>query len=212
MTALPTVGILLPIMGSQAPLPLFGKTRQVLLSLLYTRPDEALLQENLIQLAALGRGSVQRELEFLARAGIVRRSVRGRQVYFQANPESPIYSELRGLIVKTAGVADALRLALAPLTKHVRAAFIYGSIAKGKERRASDVDVMVIGDVSFAQTAEALGAAQQAIGREVNPTVYPPEEFRAKLAAKQHFLRSVLKGEKIFLIGDELELARLAKA
>ncbi len=190
---------------------LFGKTRQALLSLLYTRADEAHLQESLIQLAALGRGTVQRELEFLARAGIVRRTVRGRQVYFQANAESPIYSELRGLVVKTAGVAGALRAALAPLAERIQAAFIYGSVAKGQERRASDVDVMVIGEVSFAETSEALAGAQKSIGREVNPSVYSPADFRAKLAAKHHFLRSVLKGEKIFLFGDERELARLAK-
>lgn len=210
------MGILLPIMGSKAvssnvPLPLFGKTRQALLSLLYARADEAHLQESLIQLAALGRGTVQRELEFLARAGVVRRTVHGRQVYFQANPDCPIYPELRGLIVKTAGVGDALRVALAPLAERIRAAFIYGSVARGAERRASDVDVMVIGEVSFAETADALGRAQEAIGREINSSVYPPEEFRAKLAAKHHFLRSVLKGEKIFLIGDKRELARLAK-
>ena len=98
------MGILLPMVGSthipSATLPsLFGKTRQALLSLLYTRADEAHLQENLIQLAALGRGTVQRELQFLERAGVVRRTVHGRQVYFQANAECPIYSELRGLIV-----------------------------------------------------------------------------------------------------------------
>jgi predicted nucleotidyltransferase len=197
--------------SSNVPLPLFGKTRQALLSLLYTRADELHLQESLIQLAALGRGTVQRELEFLARAGVVRRTLRGRQVYFQANPDCPIYPELRGLIVKTAGVADVLRAALAPLAERIRAAFIYGSIAHGTEWRASDVDIMVIGDVSFAETAEALGQAQETIGREINPSVYPPGEFRTKLAAKHHFLRSVLKGDKIFLIGDERELARLAK-
>lgn len=216
LTGLPIMGILLPMVGSQtvssAGVPsLFGKTRQALLSLLYSRADEAHLQESLIQLAALGRGTVQRELEFLARARIVRRTVRGRQVYFQANPESPIYAELRGLVVKTAGVADALRAALAPLAERIQAAFIYGSVAKGQERRASDVDVMVIGEVSFAETSEALGGTQKSIGREVNPSVYAPADFRAKLAAKHHFLRSVLKGEKIFLIGDDRELARLAK-
>lgn len=190
---------------------LFGKTRQALLALLYARADEEHLQENLIQLAGLGRGAVQRELEFLARAGVVRRSVRGRQVYFQANAESPIYADLRGLVVKTVGVADALRAALAPLSGRIRVAFIYGSVAKGAERRGSDVDVMVIGDVSFAEGSEALARAQKAIGREVNPSVYAPADFRAKLAARHHFLRSVLKGEKIFLIGDGRELARLAK-
>ena len=209
------MGILLPMVGSQAVLSggspsLFGKTRQTLLALLYSRADEEHLQEGLIQLAGLGRGTVQRELEFLARAGVVRRTVRGRQVYFQANPDCPIYAELRGLVVKTAGVADALRAALAPVAAKTVVAFIYGSIAKGTERRASDVDVMVIGEATFAQVSDALGRAQEAIGREVNPSVYAPGDFRAKLAAKQHFLRTVMKGEKIFLIGDERELRRLA--
>jgi uncharacterized protein len=210
------MGILLPMVGSQeilpgAPPPLFGKTRQALLALLFSRADEAHLQETLIQLAALGRGSVQRELEFLAQAGIAQRTVRGRQVYFQANPESPIYAELRGLVVKTVGVADILRTALAPLAKGIQVAFVYGSIAKGQERRASDVDLMVIGEVSFADISEVMGAAQKSIGREVNPSVYTPTDFRTKLVAKNHFLLNVLKGEKIFLIGDDRELARLAK-
>jgi predicted nucleotidyltransferase len=190
---------------------LFGRTRQALLSFLYTHADEAHLQESLIHLAALGRGTVQRELAFLTRAGIVRRTVRGRQVYFQANPDCPIYPELRGLIVKTAGVADVLRGALVPLAERIRAVFIYGSVARGDERRGSDIDVMVIGEVSFAEITEALALTQKTIGREVNPSVYPPAEFRSKVAARHHFLNTVLKGEKIFLIGGERELARLAK-
>ena len=113
--------------------------------------------------------------------------------------------------MKSAGVADALRIALAPLARRIRTAFIYGSVARGRERRASDVDVLVIGDVSFSETAEALGRTQEAIGREVNPSVYPPVEFRAKLAARNHFLGSVLKSKKIFLIGDQRELGRLAE-
>jgi len=194
-----------------APASLFGKTRETLLGLLYGRADQEHLQENLIRLAGLGRGTVQRELELLAHAGVVRRTIRGRQVYYQANAESPVYAELRGLVVKTGGLAGALRAALAPLGERVRIAFIYGSIAKGTERRASDVDVMIIGDASFAEVSDALGKVQVAIGREVNPSVYAPADFRSKLAAKHHFLRSVVKSEKIFLIGDEHELGRLAK-
>lgn len=210
------MGILIPSMGSTnvrpvEPPSLFGKTRRSLLSLLYGRADEAHLQENLIQLAGLGRGSVQRELDFLTRAGVVRRTVRGRQVYFQANPDCPIYAELHGLVVKTAGVADALRAVLAPVAARIRVAFIHGSIAKGTERRASDVDVMVIGDVSFEESSAALARAQKTIGREVNPSVYAPTDFRAKLAARHHFLRTVARSEKIFLIGDQHELDQLAK-
>lgn len=216
MTTLPIAGILLPIVGSDTALSgsspsLFGRTRQALLALLYSRADEEHLQESLIQLAGLGRGTVQRELEFLARAGVIRRAVRGRQVYFQANQQSPIYAELRGLVVKTSGVADVLRGALAQLSERISVAFIYGSVAKGAERRGSDVDVMVIGDVSFAEVSEALSQAQKTIGREVNPSVYTSADFRVKLKAKHHFLRTVLSAGKIFLIGDDDELGRLAK-
>jgi len=203
-------------MGSQSDavveLPsLFGKTRQALLAQLYGRADEEHLQENLIRLAGLGRGSVQRELEFLTQAAVVRRTVRGRQVYFQANADCPIYDELRGLVVKTVGVADALRSALATLSDRIRVAFVFGSIAKGTERSASDVDVMIIGEASFADISGALSPAQKVIGREVNPSVYSLSDFRAKLAAKQHFLGSVMKEKKIFLVGDARELARLVK-
>lgn len=190
---------------------LFSKTRQALLSLLYTHSDESFFLEQLIQSAALGRGSVQRELEFLTRAGIVRRTKRGRQVYFQANADCPVYPELKGLVIKTTGIADVLRSALAPLAAHIDTAFIYGSIARGTERKSSDVDVMVIGEATFSEVSDALTSAQRTIGREINPSVYPPKEFHRKLAAKHHFLISVLKSEKIFLIGDTHELARLAK-
>jgi uncharacterized protein len=193
------------------PLPLFGKTRQTLLGLLYTRVDEEHLQESLIEFAGLGRGTVQRELEFLTRAGVVRRVVRGRQVYFQANQQSPIYTELRGLVVKSWGIADILRSTLSGFRDRIMVAFVFGSVARGTEQRASDVDVMVIGDVTFAEASEALGQAQETIGREVNPSVYTATEFRTKLKAKHHFLRTVLSAGKIFLIGDERELARLAK-
>ncbi len=113
-------------------------------------------------------------------------------------------------MTKTAGVADPIRAALGPLAERVAIAFVYGSMAKGTETNASDVDVMVVGDVSFAEVVEALGSAQEALGREVNPSVCAAGEFRRKAAARNHFVTALLRGPRIYLIGDEDELERLA--
>jgi predicted nucleotidyltransferase len=104
--------------------------------------------------------------------------------------------------IPKAGAADVLRTALAPLDNRIRVAFIYGSLARGQERAASDVDLLVVGEVAFGEVVGALADAQARLQREVNPTVYRPEEFCRKLSAGHHFLRSVLKREKVFLIGD----------
>jgi predicted nucleotidyltransferase len=114
------------------------------------------------------------------------------------------------LIVKTAGTGDALRAGLEPLADHIKVAFIYGSMARGEEGSRSDIDLLIVGGVSFADVVVNLQEAQKILGREVNPTVYPLDEFRAKMRAKHHFLTSVLKGPKIYLVGDEDELRRLA--
>ena len=188
---------------------LFGQTRRAILALLYGHPDEAYYLRQLARSGGLGLGAVQREVKRLAEAGIFRRTVRGRQVYYQANPECPLFEELKSLVVKTAGVADALRDALAPLAGQINVAFIYGSVARFKQRSSSDVDLMVIGDVSFGDVVSALATAQKTLGREINPTVYSPTEFKSKLKARHHFLSSVLRNEKVFVIGDEHELARM---
>ena len=112
-------------------------------------------------------------------------------------------------MVKTAGVGDILRAALAPLVDRIAIAFIYGFMAHGEEYRDSDVDVLVVGDATFVEIAEVLGPTQETLRREVNPTVYPPAEFQSKVADGHHFLKSVLSGSKIYLVGDEDELARL---
>ncbi len=156
-------------------------------------------------------GSIQRELKALAEAGIIQAIVRGKLIYYQANPRCPVYTELKGLIVKTAGIGDILKAALATLSDRILVAFIYGSFAGGKERKGSDVDVCLVGLATFSEIVSALSLAQQNLGREINPTVFPPEEFRTKLAAHQHFLMSIIKGPKIFLVGDEDELAKLAR-
>ena len=204
-----------PIMGTEPDTglsaTLFGKTRRSILALHYGHADEAFYVRQLLRTAQGGQGAIQRELKQLSDAGIIQRVVRGRQVYYQANPQCPVFSELRGIVVKTAGIAEVLRAQLAPLTDRIIVAFVYGSVARGEERKGSDVDAMVVGDVTFGDVAAVLAPAQEMLGREVNPTVYPPAEFRKKIAQKHHFLGTVLKGPKLFLMGDERELARLAK-
>ena len=137
--------------------------------------------------------------------------MRGHQVYYQANPLCPVFEELKKLVVKTVGVGAALQAALTPLADRINVAFIYGSIARSEERRQSDVDVLVVGKVTFAEVVSSVSEAQKAIGREINPTVYPPAEFRSKVAAGHHFLSTVLRGPMLFLVGDKRGLARLAK-
>ena len=190
---------------------LFGKARRAVLALLYSHVEESFYVRQIARTAGVGLGAVQRELKKLFEAGIIRRTVRGRQVYYQANPECPVYAELKSLVVKTVGVGDVLKAALVPLADRINVAFLFGSMVGGGERSSSDADVMVVGDVTFAEVVSVLGRVQEMLRREINPLVYPPEEFRFKLAADHHFLKQVLEGSKFFLIGDEYELAKLVK-
>jgi predicted nucleotidyltransferase len=209
------MGTIVPEMGTQPSdrlgEVLFGRTRRAVLALLYGHADEEFYLRQIIRAAGVGQGSMQRELEGLVGSGILLRRERGRQVYFRANPDSPVYRELRSLLLKTAGVADVLREALAPLAGRIDVAFVYGSVARGDERRASDVDIMVIGDMSFAEVSRALGPAEERLGRDVNPIVYSPGEFKGKSATGHHFLRSVAAQDKVFLFGNEHDFRRLGK-
>jgi len=188
---------------------LFGRTRRRVLALLFGHANERFYLRQIVRLSGAAQGAVQRELHLLAGAGILRRTVEGRQVYFQANRESPIYPELQALLFKTAGLVDVLHEALAPLADQIRVAFVFGSAARGELRRDSDVDVLVVGDASFTAVANALATAQTRLGRDVNPTVYPPEEFRKKIHNGHHVLTRVLQEPRLFAVGGPDELARL---
>ena len=122
-----------------------------------------------------------------------------------------MFAELKGFLLKTAGVAGVLREHLDPLSDRIVAAFLYGSLASGRESAQSDVDVMIIGRVSFGYVVQALGPAQEKLAREINPTLYQPAEFSRKLAEGHHFLAAVMDGPKVFLVGSEDELKRLAE-
>jgi predicted nucleotidyltransferase len=190
---------------------LFGKTRQAVLALLYGQADSSFYTKQILDAVKIGRGTVQRELKNLTDAGIITREVQGRQVYYRANKKCPLFNELKSIVRKTFGIADVIRQSLEPIADKIQVAFIFGSIASGTEQRTSDIDVMVIGETTFDEVVSAISQAEETIQREINSVVYPVAEFRKKIRSNHHFLKTVLEGETIFLIGDDGELARLVK-
>jgi len=155
---------------------------------------------------ASGVSQVQRELEQLTRAGLVTRERRGNQVYFQANDAAAIYHELVVLVAKTFGIGDFLRKALVPFSTRILVALIYGSVARGEHHATSDVDVLIVGDVLLSELEDAFREVETRIARPVSATVMDLREFAKRKKANDNFLRTVLAGPKIFLIGDAARL------
>jgi len=186
---------------------LFGQTRSRILALLYGHPDETFFVRQIARQIETSVGTVQRELETLSGIGLVDRSASGKQVYYRASSAHPAYAELRALIAKTSGIFQMLTSALAPIAQKITVAFVYGSMARQEETAASDVDLMVVGDVTLDEILEHLAPVEQASGRAINPTLYSENEFRSKLKGNNHFLKSVLNGATVPLIGklDEPE-------
>jgi predicted nucleotidyltransferase len=184
---------------------LFPEYRRRVLGLLLLRPDEALHGREIARRTGLPAGTITRELVRLAEAGLLNREKRGNQQLYGANTRSPIFSELASILRKTSGLTDVLQEALAPVASRVRAAFVFGSVAQGRETTGSDVDVMLIGNITFREAVEALHPAQAILGREVNPRVFSVEEFGAK-ASSEPFLVDVLAKPKLFLIGSANDL------
>jgi uncharacterized protein len=202
-------------MGTSKPLSLssalFGKARQAVLAQFYTHPDETFYVRQVIRRAGVGQGVVQRELAQLSAVGILKKTTRGRETYYQADPDCSVFGELKSLMTKTAGVAEVVAEALVPLHDRIAIAFIYGSAAGGTVKAQSDIDLMIIGDAAFKEVVDQIAGIEEKLGREVNPTVYGIGEFKKKIAARHHFLHAVLSKPKIFLIGGERELKGLAQ-
>ncbi len=216
MLLLPKKGKIIPIMGNTLDKKslcdvLFGKTRQGVLALIFGHADRSFYTSQILDTVKTGRGTVQRELKNLTEAGIIIREVEGRQVYYRANHQCPIFNELKSIIAKTFGIADVIRSFLLTVQDNISIAFIFGSIASGSEARTSDIDIVVVGDISFGQVTSLVSGAEQKLGREINPVVYTVTEFRQKVKEEHHFVKSVVGGEKIFLIGGEDELARMVE-
>lgn len=183
---------------------LFSKVRQRVLAVLFGAPDRSFYTNEVIGLAQSGAGAVQRELADLAGAGLLTVRKQGNQKHFQANAASPVFAELRGLVLKTVGLADVLRAALAPLAPQLAQAFVFGSIAKQQDTAASDVDLLVVSDtLGYGDVFAALEDASQTLGRAINPALYTTADFRARLQGDNAFINRVMQQPKIWLIGQE---------
>ncbi|MCE5272645.1 nucleotidyltransferase domain-containing protein [bacterium] len=189
---------------------LFGKTRLAVLALFFTHPEREFYLRQVSGTVKTGQGAVQRELARLAACGILLRTRKGRQVFYQANRDCPFFGELKSLLVKTGGVADVLRRALAGFGHNIRIAFVFGSFATNSAQARSDIDLAVIGAVSFGEVVSALSEAQETLAREINPVVYSEEEFKGQ-AARKHFVGKLKGTEKIYLIGSADEFDRLVE-
>ena len=183
---------------------LFPAVRQRVLAVLFGSPDRSFYANELIALARSGSGAVQRELASLLAAGLITVRDQGNQKHYQANAASPVFAELRGLVLKTVGLADVLRAALAPLEDQVAAAFVYGSVARQQDTAASDVDVLIVSDaLGYAEVFGALESAAQTLGRTINPTLYTRAELARRRAQDNAFVTRVLDQPRIWLMGDE---------
>ena len=182
---------------------LFGQTRGQILALLLGAPDESFFTRQIARQIETSVGTVQRELTRLADAGLIVRSALGSQVFYRANRDHPIFPELRALLAKTMGAFELLKKALAPLSARISFAFVYGSVARGQDNAASDIDLMVVGDVSLDDILDAVSPLEKQLRRPVNPTIYSLKDLKKRFRSGNHFLRSLKNASKVFLIGAE---------
>ncbi len=187
---------------------LLARAKQRVLGVLFGYPRRSFYANEVIGLARPGTGAVQRELARLEASGLVTVTRVGRQKHYQANAGSPVFEELRALVLKTVALVDVLRTALAPVSRSIRAAFVYGSIAKGQDTAASDIDLMVITDsLTYADLFTVLEEASAQLGRKVAPTVHSSKELAKRVKQDNAFVTRVLAQPKLWLIGDEGDLA-----
>lgn len=182
-------------------------TRARLLTLVLTHPTEEYYLRELARRTGRSLRAVQHELPRLERLGLLLVSRRGRQKFYRANEQHPLFPELKRIVYKTAGLGDILKDALADL-EGINAAFIYGSVAKGAERSGADIDLMVVGDPNSDVLNRAIRTAEKLLSREVSLTTMSPDEWRSRLSSRDAFVEDLAKTDKIFLAGDERSLRR----
>jgi predicted nucleotidyltransferase len=191
---------------------LFTKTQQRVLGLLFGKPDKSFYTNEIMRWAAMGRGTVGRELDKLVNAGLLTATREGNQNHYQANESNPIYQELVGIVKKTFGVADEIRAALKSLDENIELAFIYGSIAKGTDTKSSDIDLMLIGKaLSYGLVMDALIPLEESLQRTINPAIYEETDFHGKLAEGNSFINRVMEQPKIMIKGVINDFGKSAK-
>lgn len=185
---------------------LFTKVQQRVLGVLLGNPNRSFYANEMIARVASGTGAVQRELARLERAGLVTVKRVGNQKHYQANAQAPVYEELRGLVLKTSGLADVLRDALRPLANDITAAFVYGSVAKAEDTASSDIDLMIVSEtLTYADVFALLEGTTQKLGRPVNPTVYSTNALARRFKQDNAFVKRVWDQPKIWVMGSESE-------
>jgi predicted nucleotidyltransferase len=202
-------------MGRKKPTPhglasaLFSKVQLNVLGLMLGQPDRSFAISEIIRLAESGSGAVQRELEKLTAAGIVATQVVGKRKFYQANRQSPIFTELHGLVLKTVGLIEPLQKALELYQPKIDVAFVYGSVAKGTDTAKSDIDLMIIGDeIAYGDVFLALHSAEKKLQRPVHPLLMTPEEWRQRRSDSSSFATRIFEQPKMFVLGTADDLSR----
>ena len=185
---------------------LFKGYRRRILGLLLMHADKRYHVREIARLTDTVAGTLHKELSRLADAGLLLKDNVGNQVLYGANRDCPIFEELASIFRKTSGITDVLASALASFSDKIVAAFVFGSMASGREAAGSDIDLLIIGDVGFTEVAQAVYSAQEVLGREINPKVYSKKEWNQMLKNKDAFIKEVLKKPKLFIAGSEDEL------
>jgi predicted nucleotidyltransferase len=188
---------------------LSSKIRSEIFRMLFGVNDEALHMREIERRSGLSIGTIQQETKKLLHLNLILKRKDGNRIYYQANKEHPLYAEIRGLVLKTVGLADFFRNAL-KVNPNIQFAFVFGSLARNEENDKSDVDLMIIGEITMRQLAALLSGVSDHIGREINPHILMVREFLKRKSTKDHFLTQVLDSPKIFVIGNENDLAALA--
>jgi len=186
---------------------LSSRARAEIFRLLFRGANEEFHIREIQRRSGFNDSTIRQELRKLVRLDLIQGRRDGNRVYYGANRENSLYADIRSIVLKTIGLADALRDVLQD--DRIRIAFVFGSIAKGEEKVGSDVDLMVIGALGLRHLTKLLSGVSEKIGREINPHVFAEDEFQKRIESKEHFISNVLKSPKIFIIGSDNDLKGL---